>query len=502
MRQYYFYRRKGIYYAELVTETGYRLPAKSTKTRNRDEAAMIVGDWIRNGLPTRENHAPRLAEAGATLTSILRAVKRADLDAEGAMKIAVALRERELLSFNVAAPGPGKEKFIGFLLRFWDTEHSPYLKDKKAHGHKITQKYCRSSVQIIERHWEPYFGNSKVLGEIARKDLREFSISLSDKGLASATINNAMIVGTTALRWAHIEGFIPVDPTEGLITFTGDKTNRDVLTEEETEALFRIEWTDARAYIAALLSLTTGIRSGEIRALRRESIGEAVLDISWSFSDSEGLKRPKNGEPRRVPLLPEIRAAMFSLLESNPHKERENPFIFYSENPDRPCSAELFRRDLKRAIKESLNNPLDWLQEPPQGKGNLWVIKGEKNIAGDLQGEWSDPAPASGKEKRHRAKTRQHYYEYLYQRADTKPEKPKGIEIGDRRIDFHSFRHIFASRMANRMAADKVAKVTGHRSKAAAKIYQDHVTARILSEAGAEAAKEFENIMGFAKRGA
>jgi integrase len=157
---------------------------------------------------------------------------------------------------------------------------------------------------------------------------------------------------------------------------------------------------------------------------------------------------------------------------------------------------------LKRAIKESLNNPFGWFKEPPRGKGTLWVIKGEKNIAGDLQGEWSDPAPASGKEKRHRAMLRQHYYEYLYQKAETKPEKPGRIEIGDRKIDFHSFRHIFASRMTDRMAADKVAKVTGHRSKAAARIYQDHVTARILSEAGAEAAKEFGKIIEFTKKGA
>jgi integrase len=298
-----------------------------------------------------------------------------------------------------------------------------------------------------------------------------------------------------------LKGFIPIDPTEGLITFTGDKINRDVLTEEETETLFRVPWTDRRAYIAALLSLTTGIRSGEIRALRRDSIGEVVLDVSWSFSDIEGLKCPKNGDPRRVPLLPEIRATMFSLLESSPHKEQENPFIFYSENPDRPCSAELFRRDLKRAIKESLNNPLDWSKEPPQGKGTLWVIKGEKNIAGDLQGEWSDPVPASGKEKRHRTKLRQHYYEYRYQRVEARAEKPRGIEIGGRKIDFHSFRHIFASRMADRMAADKVAKVTGHRSRVAAKIYQDHVTVRILSEAGAEAAKEFGKIIEFTKKG-
>jgi hypothetical protein len=56
--------------------------------------------------------------------------------------------------------------------------------------------------------------------------------------------------------------------------------------------------------------------------------------------------------------------------------------------------------------------------------------------------------------------------------------------------------------MADRMAADKVAKVTGHRSKAAAKIYQDHVTEGILAEAGSEAAKEFDNVLRFTRKGA
>jgi hypothetical protein len=54
--------------------------------------------------------------------------------------------------------------------------------------------------------------------------------------------------------------------------------------------------------------------------------------------------------------------------------------------------------------------------------------------------------------------------------------------------------------MADRMAADKVAKVTGHRSKAAAKIYQDHVTKRILTEAASEASQEFSNVLRFAGR--
>jgi hypothetical protein len=56
--------------------------------------------------------------------------------------------------------------------------------------------------------------------------------------------------------------------------------------------------------------------------------------------------------------------------------------------------------------------------------------------------------------------------------------------------------------MADRMAAEKVAKVTGHRSKAAAKVYQDHVTKRILTEAASEAAEEFGKVLQFARKGA
>jgi integrase len=106
----------------------------------------------------------------------------------------------------------------------------------------------------------------------------------------------------------------------------------------------------------------------------------------------------------------------------------------------------------------------------------------------------------TGKSGRRKTEIWNHYFEYLYLRSGTMPDKPKGIDTGERKIDFHSFRHIYAARMADRMAADKVAKVTGHRSKTAAKIYQDHVTARILKEAGAEAAAEFGNILEFTRK--
>jgi integrase len=431
MRRYYLFKRNGIYYAELVTQTGVKLTPKSTRTRNRDEAVETALGWIKNGLPAGRSGKLKPVELAADLPSILKTIRQSDLDTEDAMSIIAALRERELVDFGVAKAGPGKEKFIPFLLRFWDLERSPFLTDKLAHGHKITQKYCREAKQKIERHWRPFLGDEITLAGITRENLRELSTFLHTKGLATKTIKNTMLIGTQALKWAFLERLISINPTDGLTSFADDGEDRDILTNQESEALFQVKWENRLAYIASLVSITTGIRSGEIRALRRDSIGDDMLNVFWSWNNIEGLKTTKNEKPRQVPLLPEVRDALLGLLDESPWADQqENPFVFYSSNPDRPCSAELFRRNFLRAVQTA------------------------------------------------------------------------GIDIAERNIDFHSFRHMYATRMANRMPGEKVAKVTGHLSKAAAKIYQDHVTEQVLNEAASETYQEFKNILQFVKKGA
>jgi hypothetical protein len=51
MRRFYFYRRKGVYYAKLNTPSGILLSGRSTKTQNRDEALLMVAEWLKNGVP-------------------------------------------------------------------------------------------------------------------------------------------------------------------------------------------------------------------------------------------------------------------------------------------------------------------------------------------------------------------------------------------------------------------------------------------------------------------
>jgi integrase len=424
MRKFYLHKRNGIFYAEIISSTGVKLSARSTRVRDRDEAVMTVSNWLANGIPSGKKRNPISIEAAADLSSILKAIKKAHIDKDGAMLIVAALREQNLIDFSVTKTGQEREKLIPFLMRFWDMDISPYLRDKIAHGHRITVSYCRDAIKKIIWHWQPRFGDTKTINEITRSDIREFSYFLKEKGLKSNTVKNIMSIGKTAFKWAYREEIISSDPSTGLMNFTGDQITRDILSEKETEKLFKINWSNKKAYTAALLSLTTGLRSGEIRALRKNDIGDSTLNIMYSWNEREGLKCPKNGEKRLVPLLPQVRVRLLQLLKESPHKNNDNPFIFYSlAHAQRPCCSSIFLYYFRLTCKKL------------------------------------------------------------------------SINLKNRKLDFHSFRHLFSTRMAERIEGNKVAKITGHRSQAAARIYQSHVTARILSEMENEMALEFKDIL-------
>ena len=77
--------------------------------------------------------------------------------------------------------------------------------------------------------------------------------------------------------------------------------------------------------------------------------------------------------------------------------------------------------------------------------------------------------------------------------------KDAGIDGKGRGIVFHSWRHFYAARMADRMTAEQVSRVTGHKSKAVFDEYADHVTEENLREAGKVGAEVFGNILQFRK---
>jgi integrase len=63
-----------------------------------------------------------------------------------------------------------------------------------------------------------------------------------------------------------------------------------------------------------------------------------------------------------------------------------------------------------------------------------------------------------------------------------------GIDWRARNIVFHGWRHFYAARMADIEAADKVSRITGHKSRAVFEVYIDHITEAAIMDMGKAAA--------------
>ena len=159
MRRYYLHtRHNGTIYAELVDpQTGVKLTARSTGTRNRDEALLKIAEWLKSGIPTGRVRRPRTLEAAVGIENILKAIKRTELNSDDAVRIVQALKERRLIDIAAVKSGKGIIPFTEFLEELWDYVASPYVREKRAHGHSIGKRHCYESMSRFKRYWQPAF---------------------------------------------------------------------------------------------------------------------------------------------------------------------------------------------------------------------------------------------------------------------------------------------------------------------------------------------------------
>jgi hypothetical protein len=215
MRRYYLHtRHHGIFYAELLDpQTGCKLTARSTGTKDRDEAMLKVASWLQTGIPTGRKRKPRPLEIATSLDGILKSIKKTELNSDDALRIVSVLKERNLIDFTIVKAGSGTVLLTEFLKNFWTYDTSPYIREKLAHRYSIGKRHCYDMLTRINKYWLPAF-KDKTLNSITKADLKIFSLTLAEKGLAPGSINKTMIAGKTALGWAYQEGMISMNPAD------------------------------------------------------------------------------------------------------------------------------------------------------------------------------------------------------------------------------------------------------------------------------------------------
>jgi integrase len=127
--------------------------------------------------------------------------------------------------------------------------------------------------KTVNRYYRPYF-QDMLLSQIDEVTLKRFIVHLKkDKNLAASTVNSARNTATVALKFAKRKKIIQLFDFDAVLRAGGKAKKRGILEKEELDKLFSLEWPSVRSRMAVLIAYSTGMRMGEVRALK-------VCDIS------------------------------------------------------------------------------------------------------------------------------------------------------------------------------------------------------------------------------
>ena len=194
---------------------------------------------------------------------------------------------------------------------------------------------------VLKTHLVPFFGKRK-LNEITNFMIEEYKACILRKSLCNKTVNNHLTILSTCLAHAVEWGELEVTPRIKRLKVESNKF--DFLTFEESEMLINMSHGIWKRMI--LFALHTGMRYGEIRAIRWQDINwekKSVTVKNAFYRDIFGAT--KSNKERHIPVSP----TLFELLE---RRKRARGFIFTDSN-NRHLKENKPRLALRRIIEKT-----------------------------------------------------------------------------------------------------------------------------------------------------
>lgn len=186
------------------------------------------------------------------------------------------------------------------------SKQSEFYKWKIVNNYNITDETLLAYNKFLKNQLLPYFSNIQIK-DISKSIVKEWIIWASDKWSAK-TINNAQTVLNIILKQAVDKNIIMFNPAQGLSFRKVEKKKRNLLTISEIKLIYNSElWIRESDRTAFLLDVITGLRIGELIALKDENVKDGYLDICHSYSNIFGLGTTKTKKNRYVPIPKEFK---------------------------------------------------------------------------------------------------------------------------------------------------------------------------------------------------
>lgn len=176
----------------------------------------------------------------------------------------------------------------------------PIARERERRGKKPLRSWYKNNRSYLERHILPYMAKYP-LEQITPKLIRSWQDWLEENGRSSGTVSNCFSTLRKIFHQAVIDEILDSDPTENVDNVYVTSERRQGFTREEITKIFSEEWPNRIFRIACQLSASTGMRIGEIIALKCGACTKDTIFIRESYSYADGDKTTKNGKERFCP---------------------------------------------------------------------------------------------------------------------------------------------------------------------------------------------------------
>ena len=231
--------------------------------------------------------------------------------------------------------------------------------------HMIRPTTYRGYKNYIETHMIPYIGK-KPITNLRTSDIQRMYNQLKEGGRATEHPEDGFALSNSMVRSVHMllhealdgavkERIIPSNPTKGAVIPKTDYKEKTILHETEVERLLEIAKGHVGWYDFFYLECMTGLRKGEICALKwsdyDEVNGKLSVRKSATYMDGKvSIGETKTERSRRKIILPKSVARMLSERKKNATSE----WIFPSVNDlNKPMNPQTAYNKLKSLLREA-----------------------------------------------------------------------------------------------------------------------------------------------------
>lgn len=197
--------------------------------------------------------------------------------------------------------------FLKYAAPFFIWDRCPHIRRLREEGKGITKHHAKIQRGRLNKHVLTDLFANKQLSEITRADVLDLRSRLLEKN-APATVNKVLGVVKVIFREALYREEINRDPTAGVGRVKYKKQEQGIFTTKELKLLFPDQgygpWKDIQDYTCFYLAAVTGLRRGELLALKWKHINfeQSFLAVSEAWKGGSEIGPPKWDHERIVPL--------------------------------------------------------------------------------------------------------------------------------------------------------------------------------------------------------